>query len=392
MRKSIRIDESYLAGLLQRLVRTPSVNPFHSDRPASEANEEAVTSLVAEELAASGINSHTEFPAPHRPVLIADVGPGDAPALMLNAHTDTVGIQGLDDPFSGEVRKGRLHGRGAADTKASLAAMTAAVKAVADAGVHLAGKCTFTAVCDEENEGLGTRHIAEHGPRADAAVIGEPTDLALGIGQVGGVKFKIICQGKAAHGNTPDAGVNAILHAARLALRLPGVAKKRSHPLLGHPPFNIGRIAGGVDATTVPASCELVCDRRILPGETLDDIFADIQSLLDRLRAEDDTFNARIEPPYLGPVYGFELSPTEPIVQALHRACTAITGAPPELVVTPFGGDGMYLHQAQIPTLTFGPGDIRDAHFDNESVDLSQVARAADILASLILDFCGTPP
>ena len=167
------------------------------------------------------------------------------------------------------------------------------------------------------------------------------------------------------------------------------MARKRRHPLLGPPGFNIGKIAGGVDASTVADYCELDCDRRILPGETLDEIFGDIQGLLDEMRAGDPDFAATIEPPYLGPVYGFELSPDEPIVASMSRAYTAARREDPLLVVTPYAGDGMYLYRAGIPTVTFGPGDIRDAHFGEESVDLSQVVPAANVLASTITDFCG---
>lgn len=308
---------------------------------------------------------------------------------MLNAHTDTVGIEGLDSPFSGEIRAGRLYGRGAADTKASLAAMVAAIKATVDAGLRLKGKCIFTAVCDEEYGGLGTQHIAAHGPRAEAAIIGEPTKLEIGIGQVGGVKFKILCRGKAAHGNFPDAGISAILKAAKLALRLPEVARRRAHPLLGPPGFNIGRIAGGVDASTVPDRCELDCDRRILPGETLEQIVKDIQELLDRMRAEDPDFDAHIQPPYLGPVYGFELSPNEPLVRAMGQAYQLATGKKPTLLVTPYAGDGMYLYRSGIPAVTFGPGDARDAHLGEESVEVRQVLIAARVFALTMIHYCG---
>jgi len=389
MAKALEIDEEYLLDLAQRLVQTDSVNPHHDPRPASEANEEKVADLLTAELDGMGLPHRREYPEPHRPVLIAELGDGCGRALMLNAHMDTVGTQGLDAPFSGEIRGGRLHGRGATDTKGSVAAMVAALQALGDAQLGLKGKCIFTAVCDEEYGGIGTQFIAEHGPCADAAIVGEPTNLGIGVGQVGGVKFKVICKGKAAHGNIPDAGVSAIQKAAALALKLPEAAKRRSHPLLGSPGFNIGRIAGGVDATTVPDYCELDCDRRILPGETAEQIVSDVQDVLDEMRATDRDLDAEIEPPYLGPVYGFELPADEPIVRSICQAHEKMTGEEPTLVVTPYGGDGMYLYGAGIPSITFGPGDVRDAHFGEESVELSQVLSAAEILASTVIDYCG---
>jgi len=383
------IDREYLVELAQRLVRTDSVNPHHDPRPVSEANEERVAALLAAEFERLAIEYRKEYPEAHRPVLIAELGRGQGPTLMLNAHMDTVGIQGLVEPFSGTIRQGRLHGRGSTDTKSSLAAMVAAVKAIKDAQIQLEGKCILTAVCDEEYAGIGTQHVAACGPRADAAIVGEPTKLDLAVGQVGGVKFKIICRGKAAHGNVPDAGVNAILKAAQLALRLPEVASRRSHPLLGPPGFNIGRVAGGVDATTVPDYCELDCDRRILPGERLEEILADIQRLLDEIRAADPDFCAVIQEPYLGPVYGFELSAEEPVVRIARAAYQRALGREPRLVITPYAGDGMYLQKAGIPTITFGPGDIRDAHFGEESVEIEQMFAAAAVYAQTLTAFCG---
>ena len=389
MPRTPAIEEGYLIGLLQRLVQTDSVNPHHARMPASEANEEKVADLLAAELADAGLDHRTEYPRPHRPVLIAEFGGDSGPALMLNAHMDTVGVQGIESPFSGHICEGRLYGRGATDTKASLAAMVAALKALTDAGVRLKGKCVFTAVCDEEHGGTGSQYVAANGPRADAAIIGEATNLGIGVGQVGGVKFKIVLKGRAAHGNIPHAGVSAILKAAALALRLPAAAMKRRHPLLGPPGFNIGRITGGVDASIVPDHCELDCDHRILPGLTYDEIRADIQGLLDDMRAEDPDFDATIQAPYLGPVYGFEIPHDEPIVRAMRRAHEHATGRRPSLAVTPFAGDGMYIHAAGIPTITFGPGDIRDTHFGDESVELFQVKAAADILLLTAINYCG---
>ena len=383
------IDHDYLIALAQRLVHIDSVNPHHATRPPSEANEEQVTDLLAVELSELGLAHLKEYPAPHRPILMVEVGQDCGPVLLLNAHTDTVGTAGLANPFSGEIRNARLHGRGAADTKASLAAMAAVIRAIVKADLRLKGRCIFCAVCDEEYAGIGTQHFLELGRRVDAAVVGEPTKLELGVGQVGGVKFKIVCRGKAAHGNIPEAGISAILKASGLAQRLSAVAKKRRHPLLGTPGFNIGRISGGVDASTVPERCELDCDRRILPGETVEEIYRDIGDLLIRMRDMDPDFRAELMPPYLGPVYGFELPPQEPLVLAMGRAYQEATGLAPARVVTPYAGDGMYLHGAGIPAVTFGPGDIREAHFGQEAVDLDQLITAAQVLLLTVLDFCG---
>ncbi len=383
------ITPSSVIELLQRLVRTDSVNPHCDPRPADEANEEAIADLVTGELAAAGIASRIEFAALHRPVLIAEIGRGEGPVLMLNAHLDTVGVAKMQAPFSGDIRDGRLYGRGACDTKASLAAMIAAFKSVAAAGAaELQGRCILTAVCDEEYGGLGSKHVVALGITADAAIVGEPTRLELGIGQVGGVKFKISCHGRATHGNTPEAGISAIMSAAQLALRLPEVAAMRHHPLLGSPTCNIGKIVGGIDASVVPDFCELDCDRRIMPGETVDEIYADIQGLLDAMTAADSTFKATLEAPYLGPVYGFELASEHPLVATLRRACETVLDDAPREVVTPFGGDGMYLYGAGIPAVTFGPGDIHDAHSDNESVAVTQVVSAARVYAESIVRFC----
>ena len=380
------LERDYLIDLVQRLVRIRSINSFGDEDKVKENNEIEVSKLVENELKEAGIHFRKEEAAPHRPVVIAEIGGGKGRTLMLNAHMDTVDIQGMTiDPFSGEVKDGRIYGRGSTDTKASLGAMIGALKAVSKERIN--GKCIFTAVCDEEDAGLGTRYIASR-IKADAAVIGEPTKLGIGIAQPGGMKFKITTRGRSTHGCTPYAGVNAIEKMAGFVAALPETVVKSHHSLIGHPACNIGQIQGGTDPSIVPDLCEINCDRRLLPEENPTEVFKEIGKLIERLKREDSQFNAKIEPPYLGPVAGFELSRNEPVVKAASRAYKTVTSREAKIIGTPYAADGMYLYQKGIPSITFGPGDVISAHSKDESIKVESIFIASKIYYFTILNFC----
>ena len=176
-----------------------------------------------------------------RPSVVATIGDGDGPALAWNGHLDTVPAGSLDtwtaDPFAGEVIDGRLIGRGACDMKGPIAAALAAAAAVRRAGIDGPGRVTFHLAADEELAGVhGTQVLWERGLLTqEAAIVGEPSDLAVGLAERGGAWITATAHGTAAHGSQPDRGVNAITSMARYLLRLPEVLPDVEHPLCGRP-------------------------------------------------------------------------------------------------------------------------------------------------------------
>ena len=192
---------------------------------------------------------------------------------MWNGHLDVVPAGSVDTwthgPWDGVVEDGRLIGRGAADMKGPVAAAQAAGAAIRRAGVDLAGMLEYHLVADEELAGThGTQVLWDRVLLdADAAIVGEPSELQLGLAERGGASITLTAYGRAAHGSQPHRGVNAITSMARYLLRLPEVLPDLEHPLTGRPTVNAALIAGGSAPNVVPDRCEVDVDRRIVPGE-----------------------------------------------------------------------------------------------------------------------------
>ena len=391
-----RIDRSGWRELLADLVATPS-------HPGVPRQEEVVVRRLAAFLAAHGIAATLDEVAPGRPNLVATIAaarPG--PSLLLCAHTDTVPLNAGDPGvgFSAAVRDGRLYGRGAVDMKGALAAMAAALAALDGSGALGAGSVTLAAVVDEEMESLGAERLVRSGPRADGAIVGEPTENRLALGHKGLEWLEIELVGRAAHGGTPERGVSAIAAAGRLlgliesdlAPRLAG----RAHPLLGAPTLNVGTIRGGDQPSTVAARCVLAADRRLVPGETADAAIEELAELCGRVAAglPGLGWSVRRQPGGMATMaHGPLLTPAEqPLAAAVAGAAAAVRGRREEPVVVPAWTDGALLaNEAGIPTVVLGPGDLALAHGPDESVPLAEVAEAARIYALSALAFCGDP-
>ena len=205
---------------------------------------------------------------------MASFGSGERPSLAWNGHLDVVPVGDPSNwahgPWEGVVEDGRLIGRGSADMKGPVASALAAAAAIRRAGIDLAGTLTFHLAADEEHMGMyGTKVLWDRGMlEQDACIVGEPSDLRVGLAERGGAWITATARGTAAHGSQPHLGVNAIASMARLVLRLPEVLPDREHPLVGRPTVNAAVITGGSAPNVVPDRCELVIDRRIVPGET----------------------------------------------------------------------------------------------------------------------------
>ena len=202
------------------------------------------------------------------------------------------------DPFAGEVIDGRLIGRGACDMKGPIAAALAAAAAVRRAGIDGPGRVTFHLAADEELAGIhGTQVLWERGLLTQgAAIVGEPSDLAVGLAERGGAWITATAHGTAAHGSQPDRGVNAITSMARYLLRLPEVLPDLEHPLCGRPTVNAALIDGGSAPNVVPDRCTVDIDRRLLPGEDdRDAVLAPFATLAADIRREHPEVDVRAE-------------------------------------------------------------------------------------------------
>lgn len=325
---------------------------------------------------------------PGRPNVIARIGPVDAPALMLNGHLDVVGVEGMvHAPFAADQKDGRIYGRGSADMKGGLAAMCAA--AALGATSSSARQIIIAAVVDEEYESLGMRALLASGVRAEAAIVTEPTRLAICPAHRGFAWFDIEFAGRAAHGSRYDLGVDAILHAGLLLAELDTLEKTResgpSHPLLGRGSLHASKIRGGVGMSTYPEVCHLAVERRTLPGESPEKAMREITDAAARVKRRRPEFNARVT--LNTAQLPSDVALDAPIVERL-RGSLEREGLPVRIEGLSAWTDAALLNEAGIPAICFGPGDIALAHAAEEFVPVDEVERATRVLTRLVRDWC----
>ena len=370
-----------LSSLLQQLVCIPSVNPRERDEPA----ESAMADYVARWAAEAGLEVELQPVLPGRPnVLVRLPGRDRSRTLLLEAHLDTVEVEGMTvTPFGGEIRDGRLYGRGACDTKASLAAMLMAIAEVKRSGAA-PSDVLLAATMDEEYRYRGVSAVIDRGERFAAAIVGEPTELDLVTAHKGSARFRVTTRGRACHSSMPAAGDNAILRMADVLQFVRGElepeATARTHARVGAATVCVSLISGGTAANTVPATCTITVDRRTLPGEEPRAVWEEYRRRLEALVPGQIT----VHEPLLD--FALDTDPAEPIVQTLATAVRA-AGLPAQIRGVNYGTDASKLARAGVPAVVFGPGSIAEAHSAGEYVELRQVQAAVEILIETIRTF-----
>ncbi len=380
------IDREYLVGTLADLIRINSINP--SLVPGAPG-EVAIATSVADRLRRLGLDVVTLESHPGRPSVIGTLrGAGGGRSLMLNAHLDTVGVDGMPDPLTPIVRDGKMHGRGAYDMKGSLAACLAAAKALVDANVALRGELVLAAVADEEYASLGTTEVARRVP-VQAAIVTEPTELDLCIAHKGFVWLEVETRGRAAHGSRFFEGIDANMHMGRFLARLDHFEQelrlRPPHPLVGPPSLHAPMLRGGTELSTYAARCVLGIERRTIPGETEAGVLAEIAALAEQTGAADPSFRAGVHS--LLARNAFEVSPEAAIVRIVGEATARHRGHAPSLIGKPFWMDSAILADAGVETVIIGPVG-GGAHTTEEWVDLGSLADLAAILAKAAADYC----
>ena len=381
------VDVEELLSFASALIGAPSENPG--------GTEDAAAAVAADILASLGATPEIVRGDEGRPSVVARLGDRDRPSLAWNGHLDTVPAGSTDTwtspPFAGEIHDGKLIGRGACDMKGAIAAALASAAAIVRAGVPLGGSLWFHLAADEELAGIhGTKVLWERGMLdQDAAIVGEPTELQLGVAERGGAWITATAYGVAAHGSQPRRGVNAITSMARLLLRLEEALPDLTHPLIGGPTVNAALIEGGSAPNVVPDRCAVDIDRRLLPGE--DDpaaVLAPFRRLIDEIRAEHP--EVRIDVTIREWTDAAEASPDERIVRLARGAVAEAGGG----LAAAAGFSGItdaryYLNDAKIPTVILGPGSMTVAHTADEWVTVDELAIAARAYARLFVGFLG---
>jgi acetylornithine deacetylase len=379
-------DREFIVRTLADLVRINSINPSIAPAGAGEAE---IGAYIARVLGSIGLESRILEPEPGRATAVGIVrGTGGGRSLMLNGHADTVGVDGMPDPFSAEFRDGRLYGRGAHDMKGSLAACIGAAKMLADAGVRLRGDVVVAAVADEEYGSLGTSDLIKH-VVVDAAIVTEPTNLEVCLAHKGYVWIEVETQGKAAHGSRFTEGIDAVMMMGRFLAELDlleqALRTGPAHPLVGPPSLHAAMIEGGTGLSTYAASCRLKIERRTVPGETVEHAVDQILAIACHLAAADPTFSATVRQFFAREP--FEVAPSAGIVLALAGSASAVLGRQPAFVGDTPWMDAALLADAGVETVIMGPLGAGE-HSAEEWVDVETVVQMAEILARTAMDYC----
>ncbi|MBN8419231.1 MAG: M20 family metallopeptidase [Verrucomicrobia bacterium] len=370
----------------QALVRIPSVNP-DGDPGTDGIGEEQCARYIASFLQASGAEAILEEVEPGRPNVIGrfpthpSANGGKKPRILFAPHTDTVSVGGMTiPPFGGELRDGKIWGRGASDTKGPMASMLWALYEMRDEIPSLPVEVHFVGFMSEESAQLGSQHFAKHHGRYDLAIIGEPTSLKTVFRHKGCLWADIHTTGVAVHGATPELGVNAIVKMAALVTALDTEFREilseaaGEDEWLGASTINLGMIQGGTRSNIVADSCKLRVDIRTTPG--LQHVGGALLLLTEFVQRMDATAHVTVA----SEAFHLDTDPSNPFVQKLIAAGAGLTGAP-------WFCDAAFLAAAGTPAIAIGPGSIAQAHTKDEFIavkDLEDgVAFFRQFLASL---------
>jgi succinyl-diaminopimelate desuccinylase len=381
------VEPDEVVAFARALIAAPSENPGGTEDAAAAVATEILTGLGAE--------PRTLRSDADRPSVVGAIGSGARPALAWNGHLDVVPAGALEtwthDPWEGAIVDGRLVGRGAADMKGPIAAALGAASALRRAGVSRAGTLALHLAADEELAGVhGTRVLRDAGLLdQDACIVGEPTELQLGLAQRGGAWITATSFGRAAHGSRPDLGVNAITGMARFLLRLAEVLPDAEHPLCGRPTVNAAIIAGGSAPNVVPDRCEVDIDRRLIPGERDRElVLAPFRALAEDLRVAHS--EVRIETAVREWTDAAEAPSDSSIAAAARHSVASETGRDPaDVGFTGITDARFYINDARIPTVVLGPGSLAVAHTADEWVRIDELVTAARVYARIFSGFLG---
>jgi acetylornithine deacetylase len=303
------------------LIAIPSVNPMGKSLSGEMYSERQIASYLTRFFSALGVAYHLDASDPDHPNVIAQVEAGKSETILLEAHMDTVSHENMNiAPFDPRIENGLLYGRGSCDTKSALAVYLYALEQMLRRGYSWQRNLVLAAVHDEEFSFGGARKLAAMNLDVTFAIAGEPTSLHIIYAHKGVCRFLLSTQGRSAHAALPWLGESAIFKMGEVIKRLEAYAqhlREKPHPELGPATMNIGRIFGGETVNTVPSSCTVEIDHRLLPGENYETVRAAVEKSLENIEGY------RLTPPYLE-VPGVYNGKNDLACRALLRACQAV--------------------------------------------------------------------
>lgn len=382
------VDEQGVVGLTRELVRIRSVH-----EPESGDGEAAAAALVADVMRGFGWTPEVTEVAPGRPNVVAVVegGGGPGPTLAFEGHTDVV-TEGdraswTVDPYGGEVRDGRLYGRGSADMKSGVAAMLYGVRAVESAG-PFPGRVMLCVLVDEEGLMLGAKHFASSAAAAevDGAIVCEPEEGEICVAAKGAIRLRVDLAGAMAHAAMPQHGRNPVASAGALVGALGAYQRQLhgqcgAHEHLGLPYVTptVVRAGSPEQVNVIPARASLFVDVRTVPGLDHAVLVGELSKLAAAASAVD---GVTAEVTVVDDRPCVEVSRDDPVVVALAAAHEAVVGEPARYGGVPGATDGTILtRDGGIPTVVYGPGGKWIAHQADEFVEVADIVRCAHVYA-----------
>ena len=371
---------------LEDLIRIQSVNPFFGEDARGEWE---IAGYVEWRCREAGLKVHRQPVSPGRENVVAELRVGHPEnALLFEAHMDTVSLGSMENPLEPTYVGDRLYGRGACDTKGSLAAMLHAVEECARNPEQLSSDVVLCAAVDEERAFEGILAFIDSDVSVAGAVVGEPTDLGIVVAHKGCARFRLTTRGKAAHSSVPHEGDNAIYRMAEvmevIKEDVEGGLADLDHPLVGPPTIVVSTIRAGTQINIVPEECAIEVDRRIVPGEDAREVLDGIlKTLQERLHGSNVHFDAE----ELLLDWPLDTPPESATARCAQRVASEM-GLEDRLHGVAYGSDASKLQQLKgVPSIVFGPGSIAQAHSGEEWVPAEHVERAAEFYAGMVRGF-----
>ncbi|MCP4289628.1 MAG: M20/M25/M40 family metallo-hydrolase, partial [Gammaproteobacteria bacterium] len=324
-----KIDQSLMVEDLMTMISIPSMNPFQQE-VRKGYREKEMAEFYCDRMSDLGLEVGSRDVVPGRPNVWGVLkGRSNGRSLMLSGHLDTVGDENYPDAFVPRIKNNRVFGRGACDMKDGLASYLEVVRVIRDEDIELKGDLILTGIADEEDQMIGSKDFGKRGPWADYGIIGEPSDMKVCSAHKGQVGYLVRSLGKAVHSSRPEDGVNAIegmMHIIEVLKALQQKLMSRdAHALCGHGRCGPSVIRGGTIVSTVPDYCELEIDRRTLPGETREDVYAELNNLISTVVQSHPQFRFEIEGPTID-VLPLDVPTDNPVLNSVLGVIRSITG------------------------------------------------------------------
>jgi succinyl-diaminopimelate desuccinylase len=369
-------DKKELNELLQRLIQIKSVNP--------PGNEDGIANFIKEFLLKNNIPSKLIPLEEGRSSVLAKIEGKEERNITLCGHLDTVRVieEGwTKPPFQGLIEEGKMYGRGTTDMKGGVAATIYSVILLKRRGITPQKKVQLALTADEEWSYQGAKTLVDQGcfDQTDFLIIAEPTNLQVAVGEKGEVWIKAKFYGKSAHGSTPELGVNTVVPGSKFVLEVSEEYKKlfNQDPLWGNNSINIGQFHGGVQVNVVPNYSEVQLDFRVISEE-------DKKRALELVRKKGQDIAEEFRVQFKEEIFNYH----PPIFTSLDnlyiQEFMQVAGVKEAIIVKYCTDGGTIIPEKKIPFIIFGPGDIAQAHQNDEYIELNTLYRAVDIFIDFL--------